>query len=305
MTRALGNPHRNTFRTVFFCFDYGSAKPSHSGSVETATTMKTIVILTLLFLSLLLNAAIAGEQTPGVVITPAITTDPRVFEMRTYYAAPGRLEALHARFRDHTCKLFEKHGMANLGYWMPVENPDNKIIYVLAYPGRDAREKSWKEFMADPDWQAACKASEKDGKLVDKAESVFLSATDYSPQFNPAAGRDPRLFELRTYTATPGKLGDLHERFRRHTCDLFAQHGMENVAYWVPMPDQKGAADTLIYIVAHRNPDAAKASWDGFRKDPDWVAARKASEEKAGGSLTIKDGVKSVFMKPTDYSPTK
>jgi hypothetical protein len=71
------------------------------------------------------------------------------------------------------------------------------------------------------------------------------------------------------------------------------------------MPDQKGAADTLIYVLAHQSKDAADASFKAFREDPDWIAARKASEEKAGGSLTAKDGVKSVFMKPTDYSPTK
>ncbi len=112
---------------------------------------------------------------------PGANPDTRCFEMRTYYAAPGKLDALHARFRDHTCKLFEKHGMQNIGYWVPVDNPDNKLIYILAYPSREAREKSWKAFMADPDWQKAYKASEVNGRLVAKAESLFLSATDYSP----------------------------------------------------------------------------------------------------------------------------
>src|SRR5438093_9539429 len=85
--------------------------------------------------------------------------DTRCYEMRTYYAAPGKVEELHARFRNHTCKLFEKHGMVNLGYWVPLDNPENRLIYILAYPGREAREKSWHDFMADPDWQAAHKAS--------------------------------------------------------------------------------------------------------------------------------------------------
>src|SRR5262245_47204249 len=74
----------------------------------------------------------------------------RCYELRTYYSAPGKLEALHARFRDHTCKLFEKHGMVNVGYWVPLDNPDGKLIYLLAYPNREARENSWKAFMADP-----------------------------------------------------------------------------------------------------------------------------------------------------------
>src|SRR6267154_5236732 len=74
------------------------------------------------------------------------------FEMRTYYAAPGKLDSLLARFREHTTKLFEKHGMVNVGYWVPLTNSENKLIYLMSYPTREAREKSWKEFMADSDW---------------------------------------------------------------------------------------------------------------------------------------------------------
>jgi hypothetical protein len=230
--------------------------------------------------------------------------DARVYEMRTYYAADGKLDTLHARFRDHTCKLFKKHGITNVGYWVPIDNPDRKLIYILAYPSREAREKSWKGFVADPDWQRAFKDSEKDGKLVDKVESAFLTATDFSPEIKPSEKGD-RVFELRIYTASKGNLDALEARFRDHTCKLFEKHGMTNVGYWTPMKDQKGADDTLIYILAHRSAEAAKASFDEFRKDPDWMAARKASEEKAGGPLTIKDGVKSTFLKATDYSPMR
>src|SRR5258708_14465953 len=91
--------------------------------------------------------------------------DSRCFELRTYYAAPGKLDDLHARFRDHTTKLFEKHGITNIGYWVPLENPDNKLFYVLAYPSREARETSWKDFAADPDWQAVRNTCEQYGKL--------------------------------------------------------------------------------------------------------------------------------------------
>ncbi len=235
----------------------------------------------------------------------AAENDMRVFEMRTYFPPPGKLDELHARFRDHTTKLFEKHGIVNIGYWVPIENTDNKLIYVLAYPSREAREKSWKDFMADPAWQAAQKASEVHGKLVAKVEQRFMTTTDYSPAIQPSTGAAGRVFELRTYTTTPGHLPNLHARFRDHTMALFAKHGMTNVAYWQLMPDQPEAADTLIYLLAHASQEAAKASFAAFRTDPDWVAARNASEEKAGGSLTVKDGVKSVFMTPTDYSPTR
>jgi len=107
----------------------------------------------------------------------------RLFEMRTYTANEGKMEALHARFRDHTNKLFVKHGMTLIGYWTPVDGPDaaNTLVYILGYPNREAREKSWKDFMGDPEWQAAYKASHANGPLVKKAESKFLNPTDYSP----------------------------------------------------------------------------------------------------------------------------
>jgi hypothetical protein len=152
--------------------------------------------------------------------------DTRVYEMRTYFASEGKLDELHARFRDHTTRLFEKHGMTNLGYWVPIENPERRLIYVLSYPSREARENSWKAFAADPEWQKAHAASEVNGKLVSKVEELFLEAVDYSPAIAPNIGTGERVFELRTYTTTPGNLGALHSRFRDHTVSLFAKHGM-------------------------------------------------------------------------------
>src|SRR5438105_4684917 len=114
-------------------------------------------------------------------VTRAADKDERLYEMRTYYAAPGKLDALLARFRDHTCQLFEKHGIANVGYWVPIDNKDNKLVYIVAHKDTDAKAASWKAFGSDPDWQKAHKESEKDGKLVNKIEVKFLRATDYSP----------------------------------------------------------------------------------------------------------------------------
>src|SRR5262245_28230952 len=107
----------------------------------------------------------------------------RFFEMRTYIAAPGKLDALNARFRNHTNKLFEKHGMELIGYWTPSEGAaaENTLIYILAYPNKEAREKAWKAFQEDPEWKKVRSESEADGKLVEKVESVFLKPTDYSP----------------------------------------------------------------------------------------------------------------------------
>lgn len=107
----------------------------------------------------------------------------RVFELRTYTAPDGKLDALLARFRDHTNKIFAKHGMEMIAYWTPTDGAKakNTLIYVLAFPSREAATKAWKDFMADPEWQAARAESEKDGKLTTKVESVFMKPTDFSP----------------------------------------------------------------------------------------------------------------------------
>src|SRR6266478_4472271 len=233
--------------------------------------------------SLLLFSLLAA-----MLVSTEAATDTRTFELRVYYANPGKLDDLHARFRDHTVALFEKHGMTNLGYWTPLENPENKLVYMLAYPSREAREASWKAFQADPDWKAAKAASEKAGPLVGKVESSFLQATDFSPEIKPSLA-PPRVFELRTYTTTPGNLDRLLKRFREHTVALFEKHGMKNLFYWTLQPDQKDADKTLVYLLAHASKEAGEASFKAFRADPDWVAAKEASEKEGGGSLTVPD----------------
>jgi hypothetical protein len=252
-------------------------------------------------------AFIFGCLLAPLLVTARADADTRLFEMRTYHAAPGKLEALHARFRNHTMRLFEKHGMTNIGYWVPVENNNEQIlVYVLAFPDRAARDASWKAFGNDPDWKKAAADSEKEGKLVTKVDQRFLVATNYSPALSQttATGAE-RIFELRTYTTTPGNLPALDARFRDHTMKLFERHGMKNLVYWHLAPGQADEDKTLVYLLVHPSVDAAKKAFEGFRADPDWVAAKKASEERAGGSLTIADGVKSVFLKPTDYSPLR
>jgi len=141
---------------------------------------------TLLFVVLLVAAAVtapAAEESKTAT-SPSVAKDSRAFEMRTYYAAPGKLEALNARFRDHTCRLFKKHGMEIVGFWIPNDKDkgaENKLIYILAHKSREAAKKSFQDFGNDPEWKKAQSESEANGKLVEKVESVFMSATDYSP----------------------------------------------------------------------------------------------------------------------------
>src|SRR5260370_22764142 len=107
----------------------------------------------------------------------------RVFEIRTYTTNPGKLDALNARFRDHTTRIFKKHGMQNVGYWVPQDEPahSNTLVYVIAHKSRDDAKQSWDAFRADPEWQKVQKESEAGGKIVAKVESVFADPTDYSP----------------------------------------------------------------------------------------------------------------------------
>lgn len=132
------------------------------------------LLASFVFVCLAIEIARAADEAPA---------GGRLFEMRTYVANDGKMADLHKRFREHTNRLFVKHGMTLVGYWTPVEGPDasNTLVYILAYPDRASREKSWKDFQADPDWQAAYKASHAGGPLVKKVESRFLSPTDYSP----------------------------------------------------------------------------------------------------------------------------
>lgn len=248
-------------------------------------------------------ALLAAAASTLCVMAADTNTGNELYELRVYYAAEGKLDALHARFRDHTTKLFEKHGMKNIGYFVPEgDNPERKLVYFIAHESRDARAKSFRAFGSDPEWQKAAKESEKDGRLVSKIEEIFLQKTDYSPT-PKIEKKGGRIFEMRTYTTPEGKLEDLNARFRNHTLKLFEKHGMENVIYWTKTPDQKDAKTTLVYLLAHKDKEAAGKSFGAFRQDPAWVKAKTESEKE--GSLTVQNGVKSEFLVPTDYSPLK
>ena len=107
----------------------------------------------------------------------------KVYELRTYKTNPGKLDALHSRFRDHTCKLFQKHGIELIGFWTPAEGDEAKdtLIYIVAFPSAETQKQAWQAFGDDPAWQKAKADSEKDGVLVKSVTSQNLTPTDYSP----------------------------------------------------------------------------------------------------------------------------
>ena len=122
----------------------------------------------------------------GLAIAPAMgqaKAPGMVYELRKYYANEGKAEDLHKRFREHTMAIFEKHGMKNVGYWVPAEPKadDPALVYIVAHASRAAADENWKAFGADPEWQAVQNASEANGKLVSKVERMYLNPTDYSP----------------------------------------------------------------------------------------------------------------------------
>ena len=144
-------------------------------------TQTRIVALT--FCLFFMTTAHAQSPGPEAAPSPSLKSTGRLLELRTYYAMPGKLEDLHKRFRDHTMRIFAKHGMTVLGFWGPVykkDGSDSKLTYLLSFKNREERDAKWKEFATDPEWQRVSKESEANGKLLEKIDSVFLYDTDYA-----------------------------------------------------------------------------------------------------------------------------
>lgn len=249
----------------------------------TYSIMKSFLTIIFLFMSLSLFA-----QKP----------DTRYFELRIYYCHPGRLDALIERFQNHTIRIFEKHGMENIGYWLPTKNDQNALYYILAYPSKEARDKSWAAFGADPEWKEVATKSEVSGKIVQSVTSVFMNPSDILPKIKTASGKD-NIYELRTYSCLPGRLPNLVTRFKDHTLKLFEKQGMENIVYFTSI--EKEGQSKLVYLLAHKSEEAAAKSWTAFRADPVWIAARDASEKDG----KIVEKVESVFLKPLSFSKMK
>lgn len=235
------------------------------------------------------------------------TVQAEVYELRTYTTLEGRMPQLLKRFEDHTCALFEKHGMTNVIYWTPLRPEDGantQLIYLLKHASKEAAATSFSNFVKDPAWISAHQASEKDGPILAKApESLFLDVADISPALAFKNSSESRIFEMRIYRTQPNRLKNLHQRFANHTISLFSKHGMKHIGYFTPTDDEHGKANTLIYWLSHKSPEAAAESFKQFRSDPVWIAAKTASEKEGSITLDAPHGVKSVLLKTTSFSP--
>ena len=144
--------------------------------------MKRRTLLQAIPAAALLPASVWAAGRQGEADSSQATTG--VFELRVYHAAPGKLGDLEARFREHTIKIFDRHGMKSVAYWTPIDEPEksNTLIYILQHPSREAAAANWKAFQDDPEWKSVREKSEANGKLVEKVDSTFLELTDFSPR---------------------------------------------------------------------------------------------------------------------------
>ncbi|MCE7053081.1 NIPSNAP family protein [Algoriphagus sp. AGSA1] len=220
------------------------------------------------------------------------------FEVRKYYANEGKLPDLIKRFENHTMALFEKNGMENIAYFVPVQNMDNSLTYILGYPDQKSRDRMWDKFVNDPEWQKAKKESEVNGGLVKSVDQTFMKL---APGLNDTPKPRPSgVFQLRTYTCFDGKLDKLIARFKNHTQDLFEKQGLRNYPYWVTV-EKDGSQPKLVYLLADKDQAAFERDFQNFLKDPAWVKARDASE--ADGKIV--ERVDAVFFTGLPFSPMK
>jgi hypothetical protein len=150
------------------------------GSARIAGMNRRTLLQSIPALALLGQTASAGPQAKKA---GSGQTSGAVYELRIYHAYEGKLDDLLTRFREHTMRLFEKHGIKNVGYWIPTDDPlkGKTLIYVIAHPSRDAATANWKAFVEDPEWISVRDKSEANGKLVEKVDSTFMVLTDFSP----------------------------------------------------------------------------------------------------------------------------
>lgn len=241
-------------------------------------------------------------------MTSAQSAPTKLYELRIYTANPGKIGALHARFRDHTLKLFEKHGIENLYYWTIAEGAEgddlaNTLVYLVAHKDKASADAAWQAFLNDPEWQTVARASEADGPLLAKPPaSIYLNPTDFSPPDGPVnagASGPARLFELRQYDTGAAGLPATVERMRNGEADLFRTHGMETLHFWTTAD-----GEAYIYLLAHKDRETARASWEGFFTEFRAMMARNApagGQQPAGplSPFVIR------FLTPTDYSPRR
>jgi hypothetical protein len=275
-------------------------------------------------------AAIALMLLASTAVMAQAPTTGKIYELRSYVAEPGRQADVLKLINDSGLAMMKKHNLPLVGAWTNVDTADERVFTLLSHKDKAAADAAHTAFQNDPEWKEAVQKSMVDGKKpVASFPRIFLTANDYSPNLE-VKDVGNRVFELRTYIATKGNLAALNARFKNHTLGLFTKHGMTNILYCSVLDGEKltsaklleavapigkataeidadlpAAGNSLVYFITHASPDGAKVAFGKFGADEEWQKAKIASEAAAGGSLTVKDGVKSLFLKPTSFSPLK
>lgn len=264
-----------------------------------------------------------------VVSSYRVDAQSPLYELRVYQPSEGKQKDLLVFIETQGMRLSKAHGLDIVAAFVPLSSDDERIVTLVRHKDRATCDRNYEKMMADPQTRAAFQEAFPAGPPVQSLARVFLKTTDYSPDLTIESPGN-RVFELRSYIASSGNLEPLNARFRNHTMKLFSKHSMNNVIYWnidddgtmkavellaAVSPKNQSAAEiskelpsqgnALVYFLTHASQDAAKASFDAFRQDPDWISVRTESEKKAGGSLTAGGGVKSWFLMPTEFSPLK
>lgn len=255
--------------------------------------------------------AFSLSLTSSAIAAEGDAKDPgKLYELRFYTTNPGKLPDLHARFRDHTMKLFEKHGMENIIYWtvsegtkQDGEDKDNMLVYIIAHKDEASKDASWKAFINDPEWKAVAAKSEENGKILAKPpQAILMRDTDFSAVDEPVnqdSDAPARLWELRQYNDGPERVPHTVDRFGSGEKEIFTKHGMQTVKFWTATDNS-----AFIYLLAHKDKAAADVSWKGFFADfrgfMDQYRASHPDLPKGRGN-----GNDVRYLIPTDYSPRK
>ena len=282
-----------------------------------------MAILIKSFLSTIAIFILAG--TAAMAQSPSAS---KLYELRSYVSEPGRQSDVLKLMADGSVPFMAKHSLTLVGAWTSIDPKDERVFMLISHKDKASCDTATAALQNDAGWKEVIQKSMVNGvKPVKSFERVFLSVNDYSPALD-VKQIGGRVFELRTYIATKGNLPALNARFKNHTLGLFSKHGMTNILYCSALDGEQltsaklleavspmdnasadldanlpAAGNSLVYIIAHASPEAAKASFAKFGGDEEWTKVRKASEAAAGGPLTVKGGVKSLFLKPTSFSP--
>lgn len=229
---------------------------------------------------------------------PVSATETRLFELRTYHTSDGKLDDLNARFRDCATRLFEHHGITNVGFWTPTDANGSRIVFLLAYPSSQARDASWARLCTDPEWRKCRRETERDGKLVERIEQMTLVPTADCPVVAPSRGETPRSFELRTYATKPGDHAN-----HKALCEKFRD---SLVGCWTAAAPHPTGEMTHVYLLARERPATDKrvpevALSDQFHISTTGGRALPSIRPRPAAA----DGGKGLVLQPTDYSPLR